>query len=119
MVIHIQHRFTTFLLFVSLLISFCQYGASARHQTSKKSPAPSAKPSIKKYTWRVTIGNVAPDCVQRSGFLVNGEFQLPLVLTEGEDIEITVFNDVPADFPLIPTNGMLRSAVDTFIYHRA
>jgi hypothetical protein len=42
----------------------------------------------KHYTLDVTVGERSPDCVSRKVVLINGEFQPPLVLTQGDYVEV-------------------------------
>eukprot|EP00878_Enallax_costatus_P033800 GHUV01037365.1.p1 GENE.GHUV01037365.1~~GHUV01037365.1.p1 ORF type:complete len:432 (+),score=88.08 GHUV01037365.1:181-1476(+) len=59
----------------------------------------------KKYKLDVTVGSGAPDCVNRKVILVNGEFQPRLIFTQGDWVEVTVTNNLPADWPEV-SNGV-------------
>jgi L-ascorbate oxidase len=87
-------------LFTSVLLLFL---CTSPFTTAQKagSPAPSTTP-VDKYTWRVTVGNRAPDCFERPVLLVNEEFGPTLEVHQGDLIEIDLINDIPLDFPLIP-----------------
>jgi hypothetical protein len=50
-------------------------------------PAPGLAP-INKYTWRVSVGNRAPDCFERPVLLVNDEFGPTLEVHQGDLLEV-------------------------------
>ncbi|KAL3145498.1 hypothetical protein ABBQ32_003322 [Trebouxia sp. C0010 RCD-2024] len=56
---------------------------------------------VEEYVWRATVGSRAPDCFQRDVILVNGTFQPTLVITHGQYLQVTVVNDMPADYPSV------------------
>lgn len=55
-------------------------------------------PNVDKYEWHITAGTKAPDCWERQVLLVNGEFQPSLTVTQGDILEIIVYNDLPLDY---------------------
>jgi hypothetical protein len=54
---------------------------------AQKSPAPETAP-VDKYTWRVTVGNRAPDCFERPVLLINDEFGPILDVHQGDLLEV-------------------------------
>lgn len=53
-----------------------------------------------RYEWHVTLASRAPDCFERPVILVNGEFEPALHVTQGDVVEINVFNDLPSNYPM-------------------
>lgn len=65
-------------------------------------------PSIavaKSHTWRITTGSRAPDGYNRSVILVEGVFEYPLEVAQGEQVKITVINQMPKTWPSASNNA--------------
>lgn len=52
-----------------------------------------------KYDWHVTLGVAAPDCWERQVLLVNGQLGPTLEVVQGEELQLTLHNDLPSDWP--------------------
>lgn len=60
-----------------------------------------AAATVRKIRWRVHLATGAPDCFERPILLVNGELSPVLEVVQGDILELTVRNDIPADYPTI------------------
>ncbi|CAL8462933.1 g2467 [Coccomyxa elongata] len=58
-------------------------------------------PAITHYDFDVTVGQRAPDCFQKDVILVNGEYHKQIEVTQGNILEVTVYNNLPATWPLV------------------
>ncbi|KAK9792751.1 hypothetical protein WJX73_006180 [Symbiochloris irregularis] len=54
--------------------------------------------AVEHYDWNITLSQGAPDCFQRNIILVNNSFQPVLEVVQGNILEITVHNNLPAWF---------------------
>eukprot|EP00882_Tetradesmus_deserticola_P032525 GHRQ01036966.1.p1 GENE.GHRQ01036966.1~~GHRQ01036966.1.p1 ORF type:complete len:208 (+),score=41.28 GHRQ01036966.1:131-754(+) len=68
---------------------------------SGNKPPGSSASNPQRYTLDVTVGTRAPDCVSRKVILINGEFQPKLTFMQGDWVEVTVVNNIPADWPSV------------------
>jgi len=65
--------------------------APAPAPTPAAAPVPAPAPEkafVDKYTWRVTVGNRAPDCFERPVLIINDEFGPELDVHQGDLLEV-------------------------------
>eukprot|EP00884_Botryococcus_braunii_P020031 jgi/Botrbrau1/6711/Bobra.0324s0002.1 len=49
----------------------------------------------------VTVMRGAPDCYPKNLIVANRQWQYPIEVTQGDTLEVNVFNDLPDDYPMV------------------
>ena len=69
----------------------------------------------RKYEWHITRGQIAPDGVEVTGFLINGQYPGPLLEANwGDYVQVTVYNEVPDEGASVHWHGILQKGSQTY-----
>ncbi|GAB7343688.1 hypothetical protein MBLNU457_1673t1 [Dothideomycetes sp. NU457] len=67
------------------------------------------------YDWTITKGQLAPDGVEVTGFLINGQFPGPVVEADwGDYVQVTVHNAIEDEGTTIHWHGVLQKNTQTY-----